>query len=320
MESALLFERDAVEEVDDWSECFPRLGRSSVLWIDLERPDDDELDRLSELLDLRPESVSKLTDDHASHAPKFSDFADYLHVTVRAPNEDDELRRVDCLVSERWVVTVREGQLDVVDTYRDRASGSGDTGKLDGLEFLANLLEWVLESYFDAFERIELELEEIDTSSMSGIVSSKDEVIARLVEVRGQIGRLRRALTSHREPILALTRPELDAITSSSSAERFAGLRDRLEAAVQAARDSRESVVGSFDVLLASTGQRTNEIMKVLTLVSVLILPGTLLAGVMGMNFKLGLFAEDVYFWVVIAAMVLVAIVTLVVARMRDWI
>ena len=97
-------------------------------------------------------------------------------------------------------------------------------------------------------------------------------------------------------------------------------MRDRLEAAVQAARDSRESVVGSFDVLLASTGQRTNEIMKVLTLVSVLILPGTLLAGVMGMNFKLGLFTEDAYFWVVIAAMVLVAIVTLVVARMRDWI
>ena len=208
----------------------------------------------------------------------------------------------------------------MVDTYRERASGSGDTGKLDGLEFLANLLEWVLESYFDAFERIELELEKIDTSAMSGTVSSKDEVIARLVEVRGQIGRLRRALASHREPILALTRPELDAITSSSSAERFAALRDRLEAAVQAARDSRESVVGSFDVLLASTGQRTNEIMKVLTLVSVLILPGTLLAGVMGMNFKLGLFTEDVYFWVVIAAMVLVAIVTLVVARMRDWI
>ena len=127
---------------------------------------------------------------------------------------------------------------------------------------------------------------------MSGDVSSKDEVIARLVEVRGRIGKLRRALTSHREPILALTRPELEAITSSSSAERFAKLRDRLEEAVQAARDSRESVVGSFDVLFASIGQRTNEIMKVLTLVSVLIFPGTLLAGVMGMNFKLGLSAE----------------------------
>jgi magnesium transporter len=320
MQTALLFERDAVEEIDDWRECFPRLGRSSVLWIDLERPDGDEIDRLAELIDLRPESVSALSDDHANATPTFSDFGDYLHVTVCAPTEDDELKGVDCLVSERWLVTVREGPLDVVDTYRERASGSGDTGKLDGLEFLANLLEWVLESYYDAFERIDLELEKIDTSAMSGTVSRKDEVIARLVDVRGQIGRLRRALTSHREPILALTRPELDAITSSTSAERFAALRDRLEVAIQGARDSRESVVGSFDVLLASTGQRTTEIMKVLTLVSVLILPGTLIAGVMGMNFKLGLFTEDVYFWVVIATMVLVAIVTLVVARMRDWV
>ncbi len=320
MQTALLFERDAVEEIDDWRECFPRLGRSSVLWIDLERPDGDEIDRLAELIDLRPESVSALSDDHANATPTFSDFGDYLHVTVCAPTEDDELKGVDCLVSERWLVTVREGPLDVVDTYRERASGSGDTGKLDGLEFLANLLEWVLESYYDAFERIDLELEKIDISAMSGTVSSKDEVIARLVDVRGQIGRLRRALTSHREPILALTRPELDAITSSNSAERFAALRGRLEVAIQGARDSRESVVGSFDVLLASTGQRTNEIMKVLTLVSVLILPGTLIAGVMGMNFKLGLFTEDVYFWVVIVAMVLVATVTLVVARMRDWI
>ena len=41
-----------------------------------------------------------------------------------------------------------------------------------------------------------------------------------------EIGRLRRALTSHREPILALTRPELEAIASSDSAERFSVLRD----------------------------------------------------------------------------------------------
>ena len=80
MQTALLFEGDAVEEVDDWSECFPRLGRSSVLWIDLERADGDEIDRLEELLELRAVSVSALTDDHASPTPTFSDFGDYLHV------------------------------------------------------------------------------------------------------------------------------------------------------------------------------------------------------------------------------------------------
>ena len=205
--------------------------------------------------------------------------------------------------------------------FRERACGSGDTGRLDGLELLADLLEWVLESYFDAFEDIELVLEDIDTTSMApGDVDSKDEVLGRLVDVRREIGRLRRALNSHREMLLALTRPELEAIASSESAERFSSLRARLDEAVQAARDSRESVVGSFDVLIASTGQRTNDIMKVLTLASVLILPGTLLAGIMGMNFKLGLFGEEMYFWIVLAAMVVIALATLGIARIRDWI
>ena len=239
-------------------------------------------------------------------------------MTACAPGEDGGLVRIDCLVSKRWVVTVHEEPLEVLERFRERACGSGDTGRLDGLELLADLLEWVLESYFDAFEDIELVLEDIDTTSMApGDVDSKDEVLGRLVEVRREIGRLRRALTSHREMLLALTRPELEAIASSESAERFSSLRARLDEAVQAARDSRESVVGSFDVLIASTGQRTNDIMKVLTLVSVLILPGTLLAGIMGMNFKLGLFGEEIYFWIVLAAMVVIALATLGIARIR---
>jgi hypothetical protein len=64
----------------------------------------------------------------------------------------------------------------------------------------------------------------------------------------------------------------------------------RFEATVQEARDARESTVGSFDVLIARTGHRTNDIMKVLTLTSVILLPGALIAGLMGMNFKIGLF------------------------------
>jgi len=319
MTTALLFDRHAVEEIEDWTERVPRLGRSSVLWIDLERPSESDIADVGDRLELSDETRRRLAD--RDEKPQLGDFENYVHVTACAPGEDGALVRIDCLVSKRWVVTVHEEPLDVLERFRERACGSGDTGRLDGLELLADLLEWVLESYFDAFEDIELVLEDIDTTSMApGDVDSKDEVLGRLVEVRREIGRLRRALTSHREMLLALTRPELEAIASSESAERFSSLRARLDEAVQAARDSRESVVGSFDVLIASTGQRTNDIMKVLTLVSVLILPGTLLAGIMGMNFKLGLFGEEMYFWVVLAAIVVIALATLGIARIRHWI
>ena len=120
--------------------------------------------------------------------------------------------------------------------------------------------------------------------------------------------------------MLALTHPELDAIGGSDAAERFATLRERLEDAVQASRDTRDSIVGSFDVLLASTSRRTNEIMKVLTLASVLLLPGALVAGVMAMNFKVGFFETAAYFWVIVAIIAAVAVATVGVARAREWI
>lgn len=319
MPSALLFERDSVEEVDGWEERLPRVGRSSVLWIDLERPDPAEIERLVHLLELGDGTEQRLTAEDES-SPRFVGGDQYIHVSAFAPTDGRQLTRVDCLVGTRWVVTVRERRLDVFDTFRERASSSGDTGRLDGPEFLADLLEWILEAYFDAFEQIELDLEEVDTMSMAGEFADRDEALRRLVEIRREIGRLRRALTSHREAILALSRPELEAISSSSSAERFTRLRDRLEEAAQAARDSRESVVGSFDVLVAMTGQRTNEIMKTLTLASVLLLPGALIAGVLGMNFRVGMFEHASLFWVAVLMIAGIAAATLVVARMRDWI
>ena len=59
--------------------------------------------------------------------------------------------------------------------------------------------------------------------------------------------------------------------------------------------------------------------MRVLTWTSVILLPGVVLAGVMGMNFKVGLFDNPNLFWVVIGFMLFTAVTTLVVARWRGW-
>lgn len=108
---------------------------------------------------------------------------------------------------------------------------------------------------------------------MGGEFAAPEDELERLVELRRDVGTLRRAIVSHRATFLALARPEIGAITTAKHEERFRELQSRLEEVVQSARASRDSVVGSFDVLVARTGQRTNEIMKVLTLGTVLLLP-----------------------------------------------
>jgi magnesium transporter len=295
--TALLFERNPVAEVE-WADELPRIGRSAILWIDLEDPSEAELRNLVDVFDLADDAADGIGDGKGK--PYLADHGNHLHVRAIGLSDARErkLVAVDCLVADRWLVTLRNGPAEVVGRFRDRAEGSGDLGGVGGLGSLANLLEWALTSYLEAFELLEADLEEIDTEAMSGQVSSVE----------------------HREVVLALTRPELEAISSSDSAERFASLRERLEDAIQASRDTRESIVGSFDVLQASTTRRMNEIMKVLTLASVLLLPGALIAGIMGMNFEVGLFDTAAYFWAVIALIVAVAVTTLVVARAREWI
>jgi magnesium transporter len=147
-----------------------------------------------------------------------------------------------------------------------------------------------------------------------------EEDIEKLVEMRLQVGKLRRALAAHRSALVALTHPELEALGDNASGERFESLFRRYESTLQEARDAREAIVGSFDVLIARGGHHTNQIMKVLTLASVILLPGALLAGVMGMNFKVGLFNYPWLFWVVVAAIVAVAPLTLGIAKRRAWI
>jgi len=73
-------------------------------------------------------------------------------------------------------------------------------------------------------------------------------------------------------------------------------------------------------VFMTQPAQRTNDVMKVLTVVSVLLLPAVVVAGVMGMNFKVGFFEHAGLFWVTIAGMGLMAAVTLAIARWRHWI
>ena len=317
----VLFDRNRVKQLESLDDRPGWLSRTKLLWVDVDRQSEEAVRRVASEFGLDAETRDALL--QSRDRALFHDHGRYIHVTAYAPRHEDDctLEPLECLVGENWVITAHREPISVLEEFAARASGSGDTGSMDGPAFLAALLDWVLGAYSDAFEEIEQRLERFDVDAMRGEGEGDAErEIERLVGMRLEVGKLRRALAAHRPTLVALTHPELDALSDGDSAERFQSLLSRFEATMQQARDAREATVGSFDVLIARGGHRTNEIMKVLTLASVILLPGALLAGVMGMNFKVGLFEEPMLFWVVIAVIVAVAPVTLGIAKLRQWI
>ena len=125
-------------------------------------------------------------------------------------------------------------------------------------------------------------------------------------------------LAPHRIAFAALARPEME--LHDELGRPWPGLTDRLDRAVEAVENLRDLLLGTFDIHMGRAAQDANEVMKVLTLLSAVLLPAVVLAGVMGMNFKLPFFDEAGNFFLVVAAMAVFAIAIILAARWRRWI
>lgn len=322
MLSAFLFDEEQSDRVEDWQAASGKLDDDQLLWIALRDPAENEETAVIDALGLGEELARRLRDSPGQAS--LTDDGKHLYVTLVAVAGDEDapaLVPIECVLGENWVVSAHEEEIAILEEFLERAEGGGAIGALDAPSFVAAVCEWVIASYLRAFEAIEGELEELDAKIMSTTpgrdVSTE---LGRLVELRRRIGSLRRALAPHREVVLSMGHPELDAISSELSAQLFSDLERRVTQALDAARDTKESTFGTFGLLEARIGQRTNDIMRVLTLGTVILLPASVLGGIMGMNFKVGLFDYAWLYWVVIAVMLMVAVLVLGFARLRDWI
>jgi magnesium transporter len=243
----------------------------------------------------------------------------YIHLTVQAIEADGRklaTRELDLVAAPNLVLSVHDGPIEALDLFAEHFHGDTLLGRLDAGSFLAALGDSVATTWFERIEEIERQVDHLDETAMRGPEEPRflDEVLG----LRRQIALVRRTLAPHREAFSQLARPDFE--LDERLGKPWPGLIDRLERAIDAAENARELLVGSFDLYLGRAAQRTNTVMKALTVVSSVLLPSVVLAGIMGMNFKLPFFEDTRNFWLVIGAMVALAVTILLVARSRRWI
>ena len=299
--------RDEVSRVDD----------RRLLWIDLDDRDQGDLATLAKTLELEPRIVRQLREDRQQ--ARLLRFANRFVVTLVAlerANDRAVPRELDVVVGRNIVVTVHDGPLSAISEFTEHIRDEQQLGRLDAGAFMAALVDSVLTAYFREIDSIEHDIDALDQVALRS--RGGGEFLSSVVALRHRIADIRRALTPNREALSPIVRPDFqlhdDVVTP------WPGTVDRLERAIDAVEKTRELLVGSFDIYLGRAAQRSNDVMKTLTLVSAIALPGIVLAGIMGMNFKLPFFEEPSNFWLVIGSMVTLAFAILAMARWRRWI
>ncbi len=302
------------------------LGKDQLLWVDVEHdPDDDAtLTRVAAVVGLEDAHSERIGAD--SGRARLTRAADRIHLTLEALEEHTEddgratphlvRREIDLVAAPNLVLTVHAGKVDALQRFRDGLDGETRIGMLTAGDLLSSLVDEVFVGYLLVTEMIERDIDALDGRALHG--GRGDDVLSEIVALRRRIAFVRRTLAPHRDALSTLAMPEMR--VAETVGQPWPGLVDRLEGAMSAVESLRDSLLGTFDIYMGRVSQRANDVMRTLTLLSAVLLPAVVLAGVMGMNFKLPFFDESGNFWIILASMGGLAILILGIARWRRWI
>ena len=313
---ALLSRADGTDaEIDLGEITSRRVKQDELLWVDALDPTEDEAGAVRKAVKLTEESAKAFASVPAE--PTARVLEDGVEVVVLAFGDDMGADPVplQILIGDGWVITHHPDEIGYLDEHREAIQDQREVGRLTPVEFLASILDWHVDAFFRAAEHLEREVDELDDAALR----TERNLLDRLVAMRRRIARVRRVLAAHNEVAAELARPDFMPESARHGLDALTAVSKRLARATDAVGNAREMLIGTFNVHMTRTAQRTNDTMRVLTLASVILLPSVVLAGVMGMNFKVGLFENPNMFWVVIGAMLAMAAATLGVARWRGW-
>jgi magnesium transporter len=161
-------------------------------------------------------------------------------------------------------------------------SGKGRLRKMKA-DFLAYaLLDAVVDNYFVILEKCGDRIESIETELIS---EPTRETLQRLYGCKREMIFLHNSVWPLREVVNALARHDSD-LVAESTAPYLRDVYDHVTHIIESVDIQREMLSGMLDMYLSSVSNRLNEVMKVLTVISVVFMPVTFIAGVYGMNFR----------------------------------
>jgi len=259
----------------------------AFLWVDVQGLGDHAaLAALGQHFHLHPLVLSDVV--HVPQRPKSESYPGSIFTVARrlrwkgeAGDLVDE-RQVSLVLGERHVLSFQEGADDVFEPVRKRLLHGG--GRIRGLgsDYLAYaLLDAIVDEYLPLMDRLGEALEHIEERV---IECPTRALLSELACLKGDLIAIRRDIWPQREALHGLMRGDVGAI----STEVQPYLRDVHDHCVQVAEVLevyREIAASVMNLYLTSIANRTNEVMKVLTVVSTIFIPLTFLVGVYGMNF-----------------------------------
>ncbi len=317
------YDKDSMDrqEIENLDELRAVRDDARTTWVDVQGLGDEAtLRALAEIFELHPVALENAV--NVPQRAKTEQYENHQLVITRTPQIDDEglvrTPQVCFIIGERYLLTFQERYFGFFDAVRERMQvGTGwiRNGGPDQLAY--SLIDAMIDRYYPVAQYLADGLEELEDIVVD---NPHPEVLARIHAYRRQLVVLRRVGWPQREALNAMLRAQ-SPFFSDETKVFLRDTYDHIAQIVELIDSAREMASDLADAYLSNVSHRTNEIMKVLTLMASIFIPLTFVAGIYGMNFEHmpELAARNGYF-VALTVMVVLGVGMTAYFKHRGWI
>jgi magnesium transporter len=267
--------------------CIPYKNKPTITWINLDGVHNvPVLEKLGECFGLHRLVMEDIL--NTDQRPKMEDYGDYLYIVLKmlTNGKDNGIitEQISIIVGANFVLSFQEGlEGDVFNLIRDRIrTGKGRIRKM-GSDYLAYaLIDSIVDNYFVILEKFGDKIELLETEL---IENPTQKTVQRIYQLKRELIFLHNAVWPLREAVSSLSKHESTLIREATT-PYLRDVYDHVIHVIDSVDIYREMISGMLDMYLSSVSYRLNEVMKVLTVISLIFMPLTFIAGVYGMNFK----------------------------------
>jgi magnesium transporter len=281
-------------------------------WHDIADPKDTELDRLAGQYHIHPLHIEDCR--HRNQRAKVEENDGYIFTVLKTVQvlDDGDLafHDLDVFLGGDWVITVQEGNHGSATKILQPVHAMEVNLRADQVFY--RIYDGVIDSYLPTIDRIDDAIDELEEQVLQ---NPTPQVLSRIFHTKGTLIDLRRILVNTRDVTAHMYRTEHNLI----QADLIPFLRDvydHVARNLDLVETQRDLLTGTMDVYLSSVANRTNEVMKVLTVLGTIALPVLVVSGFYGMNTK-GLPFADSPHGTAIAAGLMVATTALLLFLLR---
>jgi magnesium transporter len=269
------------ELIDDW-----RAGTGAKLWVDIQEPQHEELEPLLEsrfgFHELAAEDALSL-----KTLPKYDRFNEYDFFIFRAVDMNlsehgSQTFKLAAFLSAEFLFTVHGKEMTAVDHIVARLPQDKRILS-NGTDFLLyNIVDDMVDAHFPLLEEIEECLDDLQDNIFE---DAQPAHLDELLHLKRDVNILRRVSLPQRELLNQISRGDAQFVQKQHLIY-FRDVYDHMFRIAETIDVERDLMAGTMDAYLSVVANRTNDIMKVLTMLSVILLPITAIAGIYGMNFE----------------------------------